>query len=80
MAANKFKQGLLANNGRFLAGLTLLLLLGSLLFVPQFSGLIGIAKAAISPTLQRPSKSPTTSWSPSARPPTANSTTPTKPM
>jgi hypothetical protein len=52
MAAEELiKQVLLAKNGRFLVSIMLLLLLGSLLFVPQFSGLIGIAKAAISPTL-----------------------------
>ena len=47
------QQVLSARNDRYVANLIFFsILMGSLLFAPKFSGLIGIAKAAISPTLQ----------------------------
>jgi Putative Ig domain/PKD domain/PASTA domain len=53
MAAKKVvKQVLLAKNWRVLVSLMCLLLMGGLFFVPQLSGLISIAKAATSTTLQ----------------------------
>jgi RHS repeat-associated protein len=53
MVAEKFiKQVLFAKNLRFLVSLIFLLLIGSLLFVPKFSGLMTIARAATAPTLQ----------------------------
>ncbi|MGZ8237201.1 MAG: PKD domain-containing protein, partial [Methylobacter sp.] len=53
MIAEKFvKQGLFKKNWRFLISLIFLLLIGSLLFVPRFSGVIGIARAATAPSLQ----------------------------
>jgi len=53
MVAEKLiKQVLFAKNSRFLVSLIFLLLISSLLFVPKFSGLMTIARAATAPTLQ----------------------------
>ena len=50
MVTGKFNtQGLLARNLRFFVSLVLLLLLAGLPFAPTFSGLISVAKAAVTP-------------------------------